>query len=124
MSFSDPLSVTFAAPLTVGAVSLPRISVGSGQSSYQSSDGLVSLNASSMYGRRTRRMVRIDYKKISADTFIPDTNVEKKMGCYLVFDLPTVGFTNAEALALYTGFKGTITATSDLLVSKLLGGES
>jgi len=41
-----------------------------------------------------------------------------------VFDMPKVGFTNAEALAAYTGFKGTFTASSDLLISKLLGGES
>jgi hypothetical protein len=42
----------------------------------------------------------------------------------MVFDIPTVGYTNAEELAVYTGFKTAYTASSDLLVTKLLGGES
>jgi len=43
---------------------------------------------------------------------------------YVVFDLPPAGFTNTEALAIYTGFKTQFTATSDTLITKLLGGES
>jgi hypothetical protein len=46
------------------------------------------------------------------------------MSCYIVFDLPPAGYTSAEALAVYTGFKTQLAAGSDLLVTKLLGGES
>jgi hypothetical protein len=46
------------------------------------------------------------------------------MSNYIVFDLPVAGYTNAEALAVYTGFKTAFTASSDLLITKLLGGES
>jgi hypothetical protein len=46
------------------------------------------------------------------------------MSNYIVFDLPIVGYTNAEALAVYTGFKTQFSASSDLLITKLLGGES
>jgi hypothetical protein len=46
------------------------------------------------------------------------------MSVYSVFDLPPVGYTAAEALAIYTGFKTQLAASSDLLITKLLGGES
>jgi hypothetical protein len=125
MSFSDPLSVTFAAPLPVGAVSLPRVSVGNLASSYKSSDGLVAVSASHQLGKRTRDLLRIDYSKISADIYLPDTNVKQGMSFYLVFDRPAEGqFTNAEAKAVYTGFKGLFTASTDAMIDKLLGLES
>jgi hypothetical protein len=46
------------------------------------------------------------------------------MSCYIVFDVPPVGYTTAEQLAIYTGFKTQFTATSDTLITKLLAGES
>lgn len=123
MSFADPQSVTYPAPISA-TVSLPRVSTGVGTSSYLSSDGMTKLTASSQYGKRTRRVLRLDYSKISADVFLPDTNVQKGMSTYLVFDLPATGFTNAEAFAVYGALKGQMTASTDALISKLLGGES
>jgi hypothetical protein len=120
MSFADPQSITISGVTT----SLPRISVGNNESEYSSSDGLIDLKASSAYGRRTRRVLRVDHTKITADPFIPAQNTEVSMSNYIVFDLPVVGYTNAEALAVYTGFKTQFTASSDLLITKLLGGES
>jgi hypothetical protein len=46
------------------------------------------------------------------------------MSNYIVFDIPVAGYSNAEALAVYNGFKAVYTATSDALIVKLLGGES
>jgi len=46
------------------------------------------------------------------------------MANYIVFDLPPAGYTNTEALAVYTGFKTLFTSGSDALIVKLLGGES
>jgi hypothetical protein len=46
------------------------------------------------------------------------------MSHYLVFDVPPVGYTNAEIKAIYDGFKALYTGTSDALITKLLGGES
>jgi hypothetical protein len=46
------------------------------------------------------------------------------MSHYVVFDLPTDGFTSVEVLAAYSGFKAMYSAGSDALISKLLGGES
>jgi hypothetical protein len=123
MSFADPQSVTFPAPLA-GTISLPRVSVGNYSATYVSADGLVSLAASSQIGSRTRRVLRLNHAKISADPFLPAQNVEKSRSCYMVFDLPAVGYSNAEELAVYTGLKTAMSASSDLLITKLLGGES
>jgi hypothetical protein len=120
MAFSDPQSITIAA----STISLPRVSTGVGNSEYVSSDGLVHLNASSAYGRRTRRVLRVDHSKITADPFIPTVNQKVSMSNYMVFDLPPVGYTNAEAFEVYEGFLALFTASSDALITKLLGGES
>jgi len=120
MSFADPQSITISGVTT----SLPRVSVGQRQSEYQSGDGLITLKASSAVGNRIRRVLRVDHKKVSADVFVPDTNVSRSMSCYLVFDMPANGYTADDALAVYTGFNTAYTATTHALITKLLGGES
>jgi len=120
MAFTDPQSITISGT----AIPLPRVGSGDNESKYSSSDGLVDLLASHAYGRRNRRVLRVDHSKIAADPFIPDVNREISMSNYIVFDLPTVGYTNVEAKAVYTGFKALFTASSDALIDKLLGGES
>lgn len=120
MAFSDPQSVTISGT----AISLPRVSTGIGTSSYLSADGLVQLSAQSAYGRRTRRVLRLDHSKITADPFIPAQNQKVSMSTYMVFDLPVAGYTNAEVKAVYDGFKALYTAGTDGLIVKLLGGES
>jgi len=120
MAFSDPQSVTISG----STISLPRVSTGQGSSDYLSSDGLVKLSASNAYGRRTRRVLRLDHSKITADPFIPAQNSKVSMSNYLVFDTPVAGYSNAEALAVYVGFKTLFTASTDALITKLLGGES
>lgn len=120
MAFSDPQSITISG----SAISLPKVSSGNGSGDYQSADGLVHLNASNAYGRRTRRVLRLDHSKITADPFIPAQNSKVSMSCYMVFDLPIAGYSNADAKAIYDGYKGLITASSDALITKLLGGES
>lgn len=120
MSFADPQSVTISAVTTP----LPRVSVGDDRSEYQSADGLILLTASHDYGKRTRRMLRLDTSKLTSDPFRPAENVKVGMSVYTVFDLPPAGYTAAEALAAWTGYITQVRATSDLLVTKLLGGES
>ncbi|DAD51732.1 TPA_asm: coat protein [ssRNA phage Zoerhiza.4_17] len=120
MSFTDPQTVTISGVTTP----LPRVSVGENKSEYLSGDGTITLTASHDYGKRIRRMVRIDTSKISADVFEPSENVKQSMSCYMLFDLPTVGYTPAEALAVFSGLIAQLTASSNALVTKLLGGES
>jgi hypothetical protein len=120
MAFTDPQSITISGT----PISLPRISSGTNESKYSSSDGLVDLSASHAYGRRIRRVLRVDHSKITADPFIPDQNREVSMSHYMVFDVPAVGYTNADVKAVYAGFKALYTASSDALIDKVLGGES
>jgi hypothetical protein len=120
MSFADPQTVTIGGVTT----SLPRVSVGQRSSEYSSADGNIVLKASTSIGNRIRRVVRLDHKKVSADTFLPDVNVTRSMSCYLVFDTPPVGYTNAEILEVYDGLRDQLAASSDLLITKLIGGES
>jgi len=119
MSFADPQSITISAVTS----SLPKVSSGNYAGVYQSADGLILLKASSSYGNRTRQVLRVDHSKVAADA-ITGLNVKRSMSCYLVFDRPVDGYTNADALAVYTGFKTQFTASSDVLITKLLGGES
>lgn len=120
MAFADPQSITISA----STVSLPRTSTGQNGSEYTSSDGLWKLSANSAFGRRTRRVIRFDHSKITADPFIPAQNTKVSSSVYTVFDIPVAGYTNAEMTAIWTGYKNLVTASSDLLITKLLGGES
>lgn len=120
MSFADPQSVTISGT----PISLPRTSVGEDISEYVSGDALTQLTASHKYGKRARRMLRLDTSKLTTDPFRPSENVKVSMSLYMVFDLPPAGYTATEAKAVYDGFKAQYTASSDLLITKLLGGES
>lgn len=120
MSFTDPQTVTISGT----TIPLPRTSVGDERSEYTSADGLTQMTASHDHGKRIRRMLRLDTSKVSADWAVPAENVKVSMSVYMVFDLPQVGYTPTEALAVYTGFKTQYTASTDALITKLLAGES
>jgi hypothetical protein len=120
MAFSDPLSVTISGT----PISLPRISQSGDETIYQSADGLVQVLASHDVGKRNRHLLRINHSKIAPDPFIPAENVKTSMSNYIVFDVPPAGYTNADVLAVYAGFKTAFTASSDALITKLLAGES
>jgi len=120
VSFTDPLSITISGVTTP----LPRTSVGDDESEYTSGDGLLQVKSSHAYGKRTRRMLRIDVSKIAADPFKPSENVSVSMSNYIVFDTPPAGFTAAEAKAVFDGFRAMFAASSDQMIIKLLGGES
>jgi len=120
MAFSDPQSITVAGVTTP----LPRVNVGQNKAEYLSSDGLIKLTASHAYGRRNRRVLRVDHSKITSDPFIPTQNSKVSMSNYIVFDIPPAGYTNAQVKEVYDGLKALAALTSDALITKLLGGES
>jgi len=119
MAYSDPQSVTISGT----AISLPRTSVRVNGSTYTSGDGLVAVRGDHTYGRRTRRVLRIDHSKIAADPFTA-ANTKFSMSNYIVFDVPPTGYSVADQTAVYAGFKAMFIASSDALITKLLGGES
>jgi len=122
MALTDPQSVTISAVTTP----LPRTFAEGDESAYVSADGLIKLSVSHTLAKqgRARRLLRIDHSKLTSDPFKPSENVKVSMATYLVFDIPPAGYSNAEALAVYTGFKTLFTASSDALIVKVLGGES
>lgn len=121
MSFSDPLSVTIGGTTT----SLPRVSTGANKSEYVSADGLLKILASHAYNaRRTRRVIRLDHSKVGASLLVPSQNEVFSSSIYMVVDHPRFGYTNAELLAIEEGFDAFLDANTNLIVTKLLGGES
>lgn len=117
---SDPQSITISGT----AISLPRTSVGTDQAQYTSADGLVQLLLSHTYGKRNRHVLRLNHNKITADPFIPADNVEVGVSMYTVFDMPPAGYSVADVIAVYAGWKALYTASSDAVITRLLGGES
>jgi hypothetical protein len=120
MSLADPLSVT----VNGTAYSLPKVDFGSRKGTYQDPTGVSTVNVSHTIGKRTRRLIRFDFTKVSADPFLPDTNAERGMSVYTVIDVPKYGFSIAEQKFVYDGFKTLLGASSDAVVVKLLNGES
>jgi len=119
VSLTDPQSITISG----STISLPRTNVGSNRAEYTSGDGLVRLSAAHTYGRRTRRVLRLDHSKIAPDAYTA-VNAKFSMSNYIVFDVPATGYNAADELAVYAGFKTLFSASSDAVITKLLGGES
>jgi hypothetical protein len=61
---------------------------------------------------------------VTPDPYISAQNVKVGMAIYLVIDTPPAGYSNTEITQVYTGFKGLYTASSDAVITKLIGGES
>lgn len=123
MALSDPQSITIDSVAT----SLPRVFTQGDSARYHGdidANSAVDLSLSHAYGRRVRRVVRVDHSKITEDPFVSNINQKVSMSNYMVFDLPVIGYTATEAKAVYEGFKTLFTASSDAVITKLLGGES
>jgi hypothetical protein len=117
---ADPQSVTISGVAT----SLPRTASGTNSGAFSSSDGAIKFSAQHAYGRRVRRVIRLDHTKIAPDP-ITAVNTKVSMSTYLVADVPAnTAYTVAEAKAIIDGFTTALNASSGALVTKLLGGES
>lgn len=120
MAFSDPQSITINAV----AQSLPRVSSTGSSSKYTKDDGNVSLTISHASGKRNRRTIRVDHRKIAADPLLGSVNIEYSMSAYLVVDVPKLGYTVTEAKQIVDALSAYLTASSGANVTKLLGGEN
>jgi len=119
MAYTDPQSITISGVAT----SLPRTSSGVNSGVFTSADSTVVVKISNAYGKRNRRIARMEHSKIAAD---PLTSVNQKysMTAYVVVDEPVVGYTIAERQAVVAGLTKWLTDTSGANVAKLLGGEN
>lgn len=118
---ADPQSVT----INSVANSLPRTSTFEGKGIYTKDDGTVKMTVNQQPGKdRSRLTVRLDYKKIAADPFIPATNRELGVSIFFNVDRPNVGFTAAELKDVSQSLTTWLTASSGANLVKILGGES
>lgn len=122
MALADPQSITINAVTTP----LPRTFADGAEASYTSADGLwqLSVNHNLVKQGRTRHLLRFDHRKLTPDPFISSQNVRVNSAIYLVIDAPPAGYTNTELMQIYTGFKTMFSASSDAMITKVLGGES
>jgi hypothetical protein len=120
MSFADPLSIDIGA----GAVSLPRVSVGSNQSKYMSADGNIEVVVSHRYSTRTRRVARVNVRKTAPDPLFPAQNTPFTMSYYVVIDVPAVGYTATEQVNIGKGLMTLLTASTNANLIKLSQGEN
>lgn len=119
MALSDPISVPFDS-----AVSLPRTGAGLNAGVFTSSDGQTLLRVNHSYGRRTRRVVRLENSKIAPDPLISAQNVRHSMSAYLVVDVPLTGFSVAEQQEHVEALTGFLAASTGADLTKFLGGEA
>lgn len=120
MAFADPQTVTINAI----ANTLPRVASGINAGSFSKDDGNVKLSVSHAYNKRTRRALRIDYRKIAADPLISAQSIVYTMSATLVIDTPVTGFTVAEAKQVIDGLVAYLSASSGARITQLLGGEN
>lgn len=119
MAFADPQTVTINAV----ANTLPRTAF-EPAGVFTKDDGNVKLTIQSSSSKsRTRRNLRLDYRKIAADPLISAQNIQYSMAAYLVVDVPVTGFTVAEQKQIVDALTAYLTASSGARVTQLLGGE-
>jgi len=118
--YTDPQTVT----INSVANTLPRISSGINSGGFSKDDTTVKLDISHQYGKRNRRLVKLTHSKIAADPLISSTNIRYSMSVNLVVDVPTTGYTVAEAKQIIDALTAWLTASSGANATKLLGGEN
>jgi hypothetical protein len=120
MAYADPQTVTVNAV----AQSMPRVSSGVNTGAFSKDDGTYKLSVSHSYGKRTRRVIRLDMNQIAADPLAAGINVKATAATYLVVDAPITGYTNAQLKLALDGFLAYLTASSGAKLTQLLGGEN
>lgn len=120
MAFSDPQSVTInAVPFT-----LNRTGSGQDTGTFMTSDGNVKMSVSHSYGRRNRRTIRLDHRKVAADPLNSAQNLNYSMAVYLVADIPPIGYSPTEAQQILDGFVANLQASTKANEVKFFGGEA
>jgi hypothetical protein len=125
MSFPDPYARKTTATLTTAAVdNIPRTSSAADFGQFKSSDGFLSFTLSHQYGKRTRRVARLDVKAILADPLLTGVNALQSMSVYTVVDVPSTGFTIAAQRGYVENLSTWLGESNYANTLKFLGGES
>lgn len=120
--YSDPQSIT----LNGSAVSLPRTASGVDTGGFTAADGNVKMTVQHQYGKRARRTVRIDHKKIVPDELLATVSKQVSASVYIVVDTPLVGYTGAEQKQIIDALTAWLAAGAGAANNalRLVGGES
>lgn len=120
MAFPDPVVFSYGA----GTFDMNRTSFGTNSGSFKNEDSSATLSFSHQYGKRVRRTVRFDGRKVAPDPLMPDTNVPYSTSVYLVVDAPNAGYSNEELKVAITALAEFLTENSGANATKLLGGQA
>lgn len=121
MAIQDPISVTVSGT----AIPLARVYTGSSKSLFVSADGktLIEVNPSTN-GKTTRRNIRLYQKKVVTDPLVGTTNVWRGSSWVFSNVRDADGYTDADAVAEFTGLVAALAASSNALLLKVLAGEN
>jgi len=117
---SDPQSIVYAAVTK----SLPAISRGADNSSYQLNDSgtVYNLTVSHQFAKRNRCVVRLRRDAYVSDPLIPANSQLASMTATLTVDYPTTGLTVSDAAALGKALTDYLGTTG--LLTRISGGET
>lgn len=124
--FNDPalLKVVTASTIGTTAFTLPRTSASLNYGQFAANDGNTKFTIQHSYGKRVRRVVRLDIKAIVADPLLTGVNAEQSMSTYLVTDIPRTGFSVAAQKGYVDNLVSWLVDSSYANTLKFLGGES
>jgi len=120
MSFPDSLTGTFDG----SAVTLNRTSVLGFSATYQSADGLATVVVSHDKKKRTRHHFKVTVTKSVSDPLVPANSAPVSVSSYTVVDVPLFGYSTADQIKIAAGQMSMLTASSNALLTKLIGNES
>lgn len=116
MALADPQSL----PTTPSATNLARIGAALGQ--FGSADTTYTLSIDHSSNSRTRHVVKLTQRKISADPLLPTQNREYTQSVHMVIDQPKSGFTAAETSSLAEVFVNYMDSAT--LIASIVQGQS
>lgn len=121
MALPDPITVTIAGV----ANTLPRVGSGESTGVWAKDDRTVVFKVSQQSSKvRNRRTSRMDSSKIAADPLLAGVNRESSMSTFFNFDDPIIGLSITEKKDHALAHIAALTANSNALLIKILGGES
>lgn len=125
MAFADPQAFDI---LGGTAVSFARTGFGLDTGTFHNgvsiADTDIKLTFAHAYNKRVRRSVRLDILKTAPDSLDPALNAPYSAACYLVLDVPKVGFEIADQESVVNALCAYLRASSGAAIVKFVGGEA
>lgn len=104
---------------------LPRTGQSFNAGQFLAADGNIQMDVSHRStGTRKQSLIKLTHRKVAADPLLSGKNDNVSASVHIVINRPLVGYSQAELKAIYDGFVAQLNATSGVVVTKVLGGES